>query len=155
MLAHTLYREMYEPIIHVFLCNDILAVTNRWFPAETTIKKGRHRIIRVQSGRRSCVVVLPLVEDEYEDEFGNLFKQYPDLQDDPAIAKPTTGVEILDRSEDRRLAKGAPPGGDEEGDNRVQRGGCGKCGAHGHNRATYTMEPGRIASIENEPIHGT
>lgn len=88
--------KLYEPRMHVFLSNDLEATTT-CFPPKVAAKKGRHHVVRMQSGTRPRQRQ-PLIEGEYEDAQGNLFHRYP-LQDDPERAKPMPTLETLQRSE--------------------------------------------------------
>lgn len=93
--------KLYEPHMLFFLSNDLEAI-DICFPLEAAMKKGRHRVICMQSGQQSTRArEQPLVEDEYEDAQGNLFRNYP-LQDDPTLVKPMVQLPTLGSSEERQ-----------------------------------------------------
>lgn len=71
---------LYAPRMPVFLSNDLQGTVD-CCPPEFAVRKGRHRVVRMERGTRSGRR-LPLAEDKFEDEDGNCFCTYP-LQDDP------------------------------------------------------------------------
>lgn len=79
----------------MFLVNDLKA-TNECWPPEIVVWKGRHRVVcmkhDIKSGRQ-----LPLVEEKYEDEDDNLFRNYL-LHDNPLLAEPVSGLPTMGRS---------------------------------------------------------
>lgn len=121
----------------MFLSSD-LQPTVDCFPLEFVVRKGWHRVVRMErrmrSGRR-----LPLAEDKFEDEDGNFFYTYP-LQDNPQIAMLLLGLPTFGRSHKRqpstrgntvrrrRGCSGAKPG--------LTKGKCSICKLPGHNRQT-------------------
>lgn len=88
----------------------------------------------MESGSKSRVA-RPLVEDEYEDEFGNLFRKYP-IQDDPNQVEPMPTVEILGLSDMHCLGEGRGPRRRRRPQIGAQIGRCGNFGVRGHNHRT-------------------
>lgn len=143
--------KLYEPHMPMFLSNDLEAV-DTCFPPEPAVKKGRHRVVCMQSGQWSTRArQQPLAEDDYEDAQGNLFKRYL-LQDDLALVEPVPRLPTLGTSHERHPGdvrrsrrRGRPRGG-----NGTSRGKCSKCKRTSHNHRTCIYEVGQ----GSDAMHG-
>lgn len=87
-------QKLYEPKIPYFLANDLVAI-DVCFPLEAVVKKGRHRVVRMQSGMRVATSRTP-TEDEYIDGEGNLFRVY-ETEDVPHLVAPMPPPTIVGR----------------------------------------------------------
>lgn len=131
--------------MHVFLCND-LEVIDACFPLEATMTRGRHMMVRMQSGTRPRSRQ-PLAEDEYEDDNGNLFWQYP-MEDDPEQVQPAPTLQTLGRSDQRQPREGAGRGRRRARTQGVSRSKCGVYGQAEHNQRTCTSTPWQVAKAQ-------
>lgn len=78
-----------------FLLNDLEPVKS-CFPHEAIVKKGLHRVFRMQSGMRVSRT-LELAKGKFEDEEGNIFRKYP-IVDNSDLATPLPKIRITGRN---------------------------------------------------------
>lgn len=101
------------------------------------MKCGRHRVVRLQSGQRASRS-RQLAKDEFEDEEGNLFRQYP-IYDDVELVAPLPNIHIA------RVTQAGGSGGRGHRGRRRRHGPnsgrtkCGECGHLGHNKRTCPL----------------
>ncbi|CAM6097173.1 unnamed protein product [Calypogeia fissa] len=122
----------YSHTIPCFLDND-LELSEFCCPPKIAVKKGRHRVVRIESGgkRRKNS---DLGEDETLDASGHLLVRYP-IADDPHQMEPL-GSGSSRRQDPRQKWGRKRPAGGKIG-NSVR---CSKCGQVGHNRRTCKIE---------------
>lgn len=151
-------RRLYSERLPCYLTNDLEPITACHAP-EAAVKRGRHRVVRIQSGTR--IRNQERAEDEFEDEEGYLFRRYP-IEDNPQLVnatnpsrrrQPQARDEAVAPTIRRRAA------GRRAGPNKGQTK-CSNCGRLGHNRRTCnarteSMQPGleaREGATEEEQV---
>lgn len=103
-------------------------------PPNPTLKNGRHNIMRMESDHRSHRNQ-PLVEDNFEDVMGNLYR----------LSKPMLAFATLGRVQYNPLPSRGTIVRCKRARQGSTQGKCSNCGGHGHNYCTHTIEAGHNA----------
>lgn len=118
-------QKLYEPKLPCFLANDLEGRDNCILP-KATLKKGRHRVVQMQSGMR-IVGNQDATKDEYLDGDGNLFRVYA-IEDEPHLVAPMIPPALAGQSHNSSREAEA------QGRGRRRTGGSGgsrKCSSYG------------------------
>jgi hypothetical protein len=133
-------KALYAKPIPSFVCND-LPMRDSCCPPAIAVKKGRHRVVRMQKKAHRSKPQ----EGEVRDEMGYLCRLYP-IEDDPAKLDPMPGpssVAVGNMPEKKRHAKR------NQGPN-VGKTKCKKCHGVGHNIRTCKALPAEDMDMVEE-----